>query len=372
MSEIELRGLTKHYGKGSRAVTAVADLSLTVNPGELLAVLGPSGCGKTTTIRLTAGLERPTHGSVWIDHQEVTRVQPHRRHLAVVFQDLALYPQMTVFDNLAFSLQGQARKRRDIRQRILEVAEGLQIGGLLSRRPGTLSGGQSQRVALARAVVKRPRGFLLDEPLASLDAPARVRMRAVIKGLLRDLGATALYVTHDQEEAMALGDRVAVLNGGRLVQIGSGPQLFEKPLNRFVAGFVGVPSMNFLDGRLESTAGACAVRTAAGEIRLARPPVRAPRGRDVLVGVRPQAIQLQPPGAGLDARIALLEYLGSTMNVHCVTHSGQPLLASVAATPAWREQTAVGLAIDPGQVMLFEADAQGLNLMQNVTEAAPR
>jgi len=246
LADVKLVNVSKKFGK----VVAVDNVSLYVNDGEFLVLLGPSGCGKTTTLRIIAGLEKPDTGKVYIGGQDVTDLHPSERDVAMVFQNYALYPHMKVFDNIAFPLRLRKYSEADIRKRVLEVARLLRIEHLLDRYPRQLSGGEQQRVALARAIVRNPRVFLMDEPLSNLDAKLRVLMRAELKKLQKELGVTTIYVTHDQAEAMTMADRIAVMNQGKIIQVGSPKEIYEKPNSIFVAGFIGSPPMNFIEGEL--------------------------------------------------------------------------------------------------------------------------
>ncbi|RLE52516.1 MAG: glycerol-3-phosphate ABC transporter ATP-binding protein, partial [Candidatus Methanomethylicota archaeon] len=240
MVKIHLEHVTKVFGE----VVAVDDVTLTIREKEFMVLLGPSGCGKTTTLRIIAGLEEPTKGEVYIDDQPVTYLPPKDRDIAMVFQNYALYPHMKVYDNIAFPLKLRKYPKEEIDKMVKEVAEMLHIEDLLDRMPKQLSGGEQQRVALARALIRRPKAFLLDEPLSNLDAKLRVVMRAELKRLQKELGVTTVYVTHDQAEAMTMADRIAVMKDGKVLQVGSPADVFNKPVNLFVAGFIGSPPMN--------------------------------------------------------------------------------------------------------------------------------
>ncbi len=253
MAQIRLEGIEKVYTGGHAAIRGV---DLTVADGEFVVLVGPSGCGKSTTLRVVAGLETPTAGRVWIGDREVTELPAQERDLAMVFQSYALYPHMTVAENLAFPLRMRGIEKAVIAQRVQRVAETLGLATLLDQKPSQLSGGQRQRVALGRAVIREPQAFLLDEPLSNLDARLRVETRAELARMHRRLGATMLYVTHDQEEAMTLGDRVAVMHEGRLQQVAPPLEIYHRPTNRFVAEFVGSPAMNLLPATLRRDAGA--------------------------------------------------------------------------------------------------------------------
>ena len=285
---ISLQHLTKAFG----STIVVDDLSLEINDGEFVVLLGPSGCGKTTTLRMIAGLEQATSGDILIDGQRVNELPPPRRDIAMVFQSYALYPHMTVADNIGYPLRVRKLDQTQIETQVRETAALLEIEALLSRRPRDLSGGERQRVALARAIVRHPRAFLMDEPLSNLDAKLRLQMRGELKHLQHRLGTTTVYVTHDQAEAMTLGHRVAVMNKGRLQQFAAPLDIYNRPANRFVAEFVGSPSMNFLDGEVDSQTG----NFIAGELTLnpdqaQLTTVRGVEGK-VTLGIRPEHVQV--------------------------------------------------------------------------------
>jgi multiple sugar transport system ATP-binding protein len=327
MSRIVLDSVTKQYADGT---TAVQSLDLQVDDGEVLVLVGPSGCGKTTALRMIAGLEEVTAGTIYIDDRPVTDVEPRHRDIAMVFQSYALYPHLSVYDNMAFSLKYRKVGKAEIRQRVAEAARILELEPYLHRKPRQLSGGQRQRVAMGRAIVRQPRAFLMDEPLSNLDSKLRVQMRAEIAQLQRSLGTTTIYVTHDQTEAMTLGTRVAVLQGGVLQQVAAPQELYSRPANLFVAGFIGSPSMNLIDARLErgEQSGLVAV---FGPHRLpVPPPVTAEHpaleqylGRDVVLGIRPENMRDAAlardadPQAVLHLPVKLREELGSEVQVHC-------------------------------------------------------
>jgi multiple sugar transport system ATP-binding protein len=294
MSEIVLEHVTKEFPGG---VVAVQDFSLEVHEGEFVVLVGPSGCGKSTTLRMVAGLEEVTSGHVRINGREVTGLPPRKRDIAMVFQNYALYAHMSVRDNIGFGLKMADVPKPDIRTRVDEAAEILGIVDLLDRKPRQLSGGQRQRVAMGRAIVREPAAFLMDEPLSNLDAKLRVEMRGEITNLQRRIATPTLYVTHDQTEAMTMGDRVAILRDGVLEQLGSPTELYETPVNVFVAGFIGSPAMNLLSARLEAEGGHCTAHV--GDSRLSLPPDVLRRrpgladfaGREVVLGIRPEDFQ---------------------------------------------------------------------------------
>lgn len=313
MAKIVLDHVVKQFG----AVTAVSDVSLTLDDGRFFALLGPSGCGKTTTLRLIAGLETPTRGTIAIGDQDVTALPPRARDIAMVFQDYALYPHMTILDNIGYPLKVHGVPRPEIVKRVGEVAESLQIGALLARRPGQLSGGQQQRAAVARAVVHRPQVFLFDEPLSNLDAKLRLEARAFLKHLQQEVGITSVYVTHDQAEAMALADGIAVMHQGKLVQAGTPLEVYRRPQTTFVASFIGSPPMNLIPCRLGRTPEA--VFLAGQDFRLditaLRQSIPADLASDaeVTMGIRPEHLTLVPEGTphAVPGKVYVVQPLGS-------------------------------------------------------------
>jgi multiple sugar transport system ATP-binding protein len=314
MASVSFEEVTKRFGQ---EVVAVDHLSLDVNEGEFLILVGPSGCGKTTALRMVAGLEEVTSGEIKIGERVVTDIAPTDRDIAMVFQNYALYPHMSVADNIAFPLRQHKIKKAEIRTRVAEAARLLSITELLNRKPRELSGGQRQRVAIGRALVRRPEAFLMDEPLSNLDAKLRVQMRAELLSLHERLGITTIYVTHDQTEAMTLGDRVVVLDRGVVQQVDAPDRLYLEPANIFVAGFIGSPAMNFLNATLdESTVQIGSYRFTLPE--RTRQALRRPAG-EIIVGVRPEHFVLAPPndeGEQLAAVVAITEQLGPEMLVH--------------------------------------------------------
>jgi multiple sugar transport system ATP-binding protein len=306
MATVEFDSVSKHFGAGT---PAVSDLTLTVNEGEFLILVGPSGCGKTTALRMVAGLEEVTSGEIRVGARTVNDVPPTDRDIAMVFQNYALYPHMSVFDNIAFPLRQKRTKKAEVGERVAEVARLLSIEELMQRKPRELSGGQRQRVAIGRALVRRPQAFLMDEPLSNLDAKLRVQMRAELISLHKRLAITTIYVTHDQTEAMTLGDRVVVLNKGVVQQVDTPERLYRDPGNTFVAGFIGSPSMNFLRGRLEDGA----VRIGSQRLEV---PAAGRRDGEVLVGLRPEDFKLADGSGGFDAEIQFTERLGPETLAH--------------------------------------------------------
>ncbi|NDJ89215.1 ABC transporter ATP-binding protein [Mycolicibacter kumamotonensis] len=374
MAEIELLHITKSYPDGA---VAVKDLSLSIADGEFIILVGPSGCGKSTTLNMIAGLEEITSGELRIGGERVNERAPKDRDIAMVFQSYALYPHMTVRGNIAFPLTLAKMKKAQIAEKVAEVAKILDLTELLDRKPSQLSGGQRQRVAMGRAIVRHPKAFLMDEPLSNLDAKLRVQMRSEIARLQRRLGTTTVYVTHDQTEAMTLGDRVMVMHGGIAQQIGTPDELYQRPANLFVAGFVGSPAMNFFPGSLTPTG----ARLPFGEVPLSAT-IResigkhpAPAGGEVVIGVRPEhlgdAALLDDAQRGravtFGARVDLVESLGAdkylyfTPNEPADTSAESELVARVPAASRAAGGQPIELALDPTQVVVFDA-ASGVNL----------
>jgi sn-glycerol 3-phosphate transport system ATP-binding protein len=342
MATVTLDELRKSYNERE----VVHGVSCAVADGELVVVVGPSGCGKSTLLRMVAGLETITGGTVSIDGRVVNQVEPKDRDIAMVFQNYALYPHMSCYDNMAYGLRMRGMGRDEIRTRVERAAGILQLDGLLERKPRQLSGGQRQRVAMGRAIVRDPKVFLFDEPLSNLDALLRVQMRVEIKRLQQQLGTTALYVTHDQVEAMTLADRLIVMNAGIADQIGAPLDLYERPETMFVAGFIGSPAMNLIPGRLD--AGGVAV---AGAVL---PPARGEPGRQVVVGLRPEHLEAAPDGP-LSVRVELLERLGADTILHGTIDSTR-MTARVPGSFALELGSTVAFAIRPEHIHLFDPD----------------
>lgn len=365
MAKVTLEGVEKVYPDGFRAVHG---LDLEIIDGEFLVLVGPSGCGKSTSLRMIAGLEDITGGTLRIGDRVVNEIAPKDRDIAMVFQSYALYPHMTVGENMAFGLTMRKRPASEITERVQWAAEALGLTELLERRPKALSGGQRQRVALGRAIVRKPQVFLLDEPLSNLDARLRLETRAELKRLHRKLNTTTIYVTHDQEEAMTLGDRVAVMNGGVLHQCAKPLEVYQKPADRFVAGFLGTPPMNFVDVEATPDGDGIAVTGAGFTARLSRGLIASSDSdgaRSAVLGVRPESLQIHDshdhPGA-IRGTVDLVEPLGGQIDVVITTPSGDHFVARVPA----RELAAgdeVSLTIDPSGAHLFEAEGDaGKNL----------
>jgi multiple sugar transport system ATP-binding protein len=322
MARIRIENVHKTYPNG---YVAAKGIDIDIDDGEFMVLVGASGCGKSTTLRMVAGLETPTQGKIWIGDRDVTPLRVQERDIAMVFQSYALYPNKTVRQNLAFALELRKAARADIDRRIDEVSRALALDALLDRKPAQLSGGQRQRVALGRAIVREPQAFLFDEPLSNLDAKLRVQTRAELARLHRRLGATMVYVTHDQEEAMTLGNRIAVMHEGRLQQCAPPLEVYQRPVNAFVAGFVGNPAMNFLSCELRREQGRLVVSGDGFQLSL-DPPAGMDAGeetRSAQLGVRPQDMEVVgTDGADLVARVDVIEPLGSAVLAHLAV--GEP------------------------------------------------
>jgi len=337
--EVRLEGLSKHFGR----VVALRSLDLEVRAGEMVAFLGPSGCGKTTTLLLVAGIYRPTTGAIYFGDRRVDGLHPRDRDVGMVFQSYALYPHLTLFENIAFPLRLKRRPEAEVRAKVSQTAELLGIGHVLDRRPGQVSGGQQQRAALARALVKEPQVLLLDEPLSNLDAQIRLQARAEIRRLQRDLGVTTILVTHDQAEALAMADRVAVFSTGEVQQYATPLELYQRPQNTFVAGFVGHPPMNVVRGRLEGG-------TFEADGWRCRVPRVSYRGEGYL-GVRPEDLRV---GGEVEARVLVAETLGREQLV-TVRVGATELKLLAAQADGFAADSVVKLDIPPDRVHLFDA-----------------
>ncbi|ADU52093.1 carbohydrate ABC transporter ATP-binding protein, CUT1 family [Thermaerobacter marianensis DSM 12885] len=376
MARVQLVEVTKRFG----STVAVDRVSLDIADGEFLVLVGPSGCGKSTLLRLIAGLEDVTEGAVYIGDRNVNDVPPKDRDVAMVFQNYALYPHMTVYDNMAFGLRMRKVPRDEIDRRVREAAETLGLTNLLKRRPAQLSGGQRQRVALGRAIVRDPKVFLMDEPLSNLDAQLRVQMRTELARLHQRLGTTTIYVTHDQVEAMTLGDRIAVMRDGKLQQVATPREIYARPANVFVASFIGSPPMNFVRGVVERGdgevrfAGAGLTCRLEGELAEAAAAYLAGGGagsaagsREVLLGVRPEHIHARPAdaadgaGAHMVATVEVVEPLGAETFVYVAAGS---VALTVRVDPR--------LAVRPGDRLALTLDAEHLHLFDAATEQSLR
>ena len=342
MTGVTLEKVVKRYGE----TQVIHGVDLAVEEGELCVFVGPSGCGKSTLLRMIAGLEETTDGAIRIAGEDVTRRDPSERGVAMVFQTYALYPHMTVAENMGFGLKMTGHPRQEIARRVTEAARVLRLEPYLDRKPKALSGGQRQRVAIGRAIVRDPKVFLFDEPLSNLDAELRVEMRVELAHLHKSMGATMIYVTHDQVEAMTLADKIVVLRAGRIEQVGSPLALYEDPDNRFVAGFIGSPAMNFLDGR----AGEGGVAVAALG-RTLPTGVRPPASGALTVGLRPQDLELAEGDA---LTVDIVENLGGHCHVHCDAPTGERVVVETRGVLAPRPGAKVDVRMDPARVYLFD------------------
>ena len=377
MGGIELDALTKVYADGTRAVDA---LDLDVQDGEFVVFVGPSGCGKTSALRMIAGLEDITSGEVRVSGKVVNDLPPRARDMAMVFQNYALYPHMNVFENMAFGLKMRGIDKAEIQRRVDRAAKILGLAEVLRKRPRHLSGGQRQRVAMGRAIVREPSAFLMDEPLSNLDAKLRVQMRAEIARIQRDLEVTTIYVTHDQSEAMTLGDRVCVLRGGVLQQVDRPQILYDRPANLLVAGFIGSPAMNFVEAVVADGAVTFGPHTLPVPDR---PALRAYAGKRVALGIRPEDMRVGANGASIDVVVDIKEDMGSEVFLHFAVdappvraeevrevigeealeaadeqthHHGSPFIARVERGTDAREGDRVTLAVDTRRLHFFDLD----------------
>ena len=352
MARIALDHVDKTYPNG---YVAAADLSLEAADGELLVLVGPSGSGKSTVLRLMAGLELVTGGRILIGDRDVTELPPQKRDIAMVFQNYALYPHMTVRENLGFGLSIRKQPASVIAQRVNTVAESLGLAPLLDRKPAQLSGGQRQRVALGRAIVREPLAFLFDEPLSNLDAQLRVETRVELSRLHRSLGATMVYVTHDQSEALTLGDRIAVLKEGVLQQVATPMELYDMPANKFVAGFIGSPGMNFFDGTL-TRMGSGGMCTFVGRDLTIKVPCAANSDGSVTLGVRPQHLEIAGDRGSSDgfvrAEVAVVEPMGNEQIVYMTLPGGERVVAVAPVQPR----------INPGETFSVRVKPEGLHV----------
>lgn len=366
MAKVVLDHVYKVYDGG---VVAVSDFCLNIEDKEFIILVGPSGCGKSTTLRMVAGLEEITDGDIYIGDERVNDKQPKDRDIAMVFQNYALYPHMTVFDNMAFGLKLRKFPKEDIKRRVTEAARILEIEQLLDRKPKALSGGQRQRVALGRAIVRNPKVFLMDEPLSNLDAKLRVQMRVEITKLHQRLDTTFIYVTHDQTEAMTMGTRIVVMKDGFIQQVDSPSELYQHPCNTFVAGFIGMPPMNFIDANLERVAGKLQLKLGKTTLVLDQekydvPEVQAYLGKELVVGIRPEAMSdsaehiARFPGSLLRARVDVAEMLGAETYLY-LSSDGLSLTARVEPTLS---QSKVGdeidVAVDNRRIALFDKETE--------------
>jgi multiple sugar transport system ATP-binding protein len=405
MADVTFDNVSKIYPDGTRAVNAV---DLSIRDGEFMVLVGPSGCGKTTALRMVAGLEEISEGTLKIGDRVVNNVAPRNRDIAMVFQSYALYPHLTVFDNIAFGLRLRKTPKGEIDKRVRDAARVLDLEPFLARKPRALSGGQRQRVAMGRAIVRQPQAFLMDEPLSNLDAKLRVQMRAEISQLQHRLGTTTIYVTHDQVEAMTMGDRVAVMRKGELQQVATPQELYDEPVNLFVGGFIGSPAMNLLEGTLERANGNLAVKLGSqsisldNEVESRRPGLRDFEGKTVIVGIRPEHLEDAalapdvPAGRRLKGEVALTEALGSEIVAHVKSdappaytedvkelahdagtadlpsvaeHDGAVLVGRFGARSKLRPGETAEIAVDASGLHFFDPDS-GLGIYQKPEEGS--
>ncbi|HEY8347784.1 MAG TPA: sn-glycerol-3-phosphate ABC transporter ATP-binding protein UgpC [Symbiobacteriaceae bacterium] len=360
MAQVSLRHVYKNFGE----VKVVKDFTLDIADQEFIVFVGPSGCGKSTTLRMIAGLEEITSGEIYIDGRLVNHVAPKDRDIAMVFQNYALYPHMNVYENMAFGLKLRKLPKHEIDKRVKEAAEMLGLSHLLGRKPKELSGGQRQRVALGRAIVRNPKVFLMDEPLSNLDAKLRLQMRTELSKLQRRLQTTTIYVTHDQVEAMTMGDRIVVMRDGVIQQVAPPQELYDKPANLFVAGFIGSPAMNFLKGHLSEDA--TTFHTKTFSVRLPEALAAAARpyaNKEMILGVRPEDVEADPaaldrfPGARVPARVEVVEPLGSEIYLYLSSGENQ-LTARVDPGMRFRPDDQITLAINTERVHLFDPETE--------------
>ncbi|OJV66802.1 MAG: sugar ABC transporter ATP-binding protein [Clostridiales bacterium 38-18] len=359
MAKVSLKNITKIYDNGFQAVKGI---DLEIKDKEFMILVGPSGCGKTTTLRMIAGLEEISKGEMSIGDVVVNNVAPKDRNIAMVFQNYALYPHMSVYDNMAFGLKLQKTPKDEIKERIEKTAKILDIEQLLTRKPKQLSGGQRQRVALGRAIVRKPEVFLMDEPLSNLDAKLRVQMRAELIKLHNDLQTTFVYVTHDQTEAMTMGSRICVMNDGIIQQVAEPKVIYNHPANMFVASFIGAPQMNFLHGTLTEKAGKIVTAIDGFEVVLneaAAAKVKAGNyiGKEVVVGVRPEDIKIVGANEGLNVKVEVTELLGSDLNVY-FSFKGRQYIAKADAHVELQFNQIISVAFDMDKLHLFDKESE--------------
>ena len=366
MASLSLRHIYKKYPGG---VTAVSDFNLEVKDKEFIVFVGPSGCGKTTTLRMIAGLEEITEGELFIGDQLVNDVAPKDRKIAMVFQNYALYPHMTVFENMAFGLKLNKTPKEEIKRRVEEAARILDITHLLDRKPKALSGGQKQRVALGRAIVRKPKVFLLDEPLSNLDAKLRASMRTELTKLHQNVGTTFIYVTHDQVEAMTMATRIVVMKDGLIQQVDTPQNLYDYPVNIFVAGFIGTPQMNFINGKLEKKGEDVYFNFENLSIKLPaekanNPDLKDYIGQEVVAGLRPEAIHDEPsqlannPDSQLEAYVDVTELMGAEIYLYLNVGEETRLIARVSSRSTSRAGDTIKVAFDMSRLHIFDKDTE--------------
>lgn len=350
MARIGIKNLVKEFG----SFTAVKGINLEISDGEFLIMVGPSGCGKTTTLNMISGLVMPTSGEISIGEYDVTHTEPGERGLGMVFQDLALFPHMSVFENIAFGLRVKNASEQEVKDRVQQAAEAMHIEQLLSKRPGQCSGGEAQRVALARTIVTNPSVYLMDEPLSSLDAKLRIDMRTELKGLHERLSGTFVYVTHDQAEAMTMADRIVVMNGGLIEQLGGPLDIYRKPATRFVAGFFGMPTMNFLDGEIAAIDGAPMFVTDSIKAPLVDDLPANLSGRKATLGVRSEHVLATEAENG--GKVSLIEPLGDATLVYFDYGGPTRLVSKIDPDRSFAPGDDLTFAFDANNCHLFDAE----------------
>ena len=360
MANITFKNVVKTYGNNN---TVIPDLNLEIRDKEFIVLVGPSGCGKSTTLRMIAGLEEVTAGDLYIGEKRVNDVPPKDRDIAMVFQSYALYPHMTVYKNMAFALEMRKTPKDEIDRKVREAARILGLEEYLSRKPKELSGGQRQRVALGRAMVRDPAVFLLDEPLSNLDAKLRTEMRSQISALHKRLQTTFVYVTHDQTEAMTMGDRIVVMKDGVIQQVDTPQNLYNNPCNKFVAGFIGSPQMNFLEAAVEKEGEDFALVFGDHRIHVRKPELASYVGRKVIFGIRPEDIHAEESflsmseGSNIQAKVNLAEMMGFEIFLY-LTCSGQRIVARVPSRTGIRADDEVRLALDTNKIHIFDSETE--------------
>lgn len=358
MAEVRLEGVSKSFGQA----IAVANFELTINDGEFLVLVGPSGCGKSTTLRMVAGLEKPTSGEIYIDNKKVTYLEPKDRDIAMVFQNYALYPHKNVFDNMAFGLKLRKANKDEIKRRVEEAARLLGMSDYLGRFPKQLSGGQRQRVALGRAIVRQPKVFLMDEPLSNLDAKLRVQTRAELIKLHQRLKTTTIYVTHDQTEAMTMGSRIVVMKDGLIQQYGTSKEIYEKPKNMFVAGFIGSPQMNFINGHIDCIDGKTYFKNNGFNLEVSDKPLGISKEKELVLGIRPESLNLVNEEKGdsnyFSCRVEVVEHIGSESIIHSRLESGEEIVISINGSKRVPPMDSIiKVKLGEGNLHLFDAQS---------------
>jgi len=366
MARILLENVTKVFDGCTKAVS---NLNLSIADGEFMVIVGPSGCGKTTTLRMIAGLEEATSGNIYINGSPVNNVPPRERDVAMVFQNYALYPHMNAYQNMAFALKMRKVPKAEIQKQIEEAAELLDIKHLLYRKPQDLSGGECQRVALGRAIVREPKAFLFDEPLSNLDAGLRLSTRTELKSLHRRLQTTTIYVTHDQAEAMSLGDRISVIHNGEIQQTATPMEVYERPVNKFVAGFFGTPPMNFFEGNLKLKNDTACFTIGNDAVRLPsrlRNILQDYCNKQIILGIRPENISPQQFSGKSDntisAKVNVLEPVGNTMDAYLTHTSGQKFITCINSRTKLQVNSEMKMYIDPERIHFFEPGKTGRNV----------